>query len=308
MNKTEQETFKEIESKICELMKVSPAEVSDIQLLVGGMTNVSYVFKYNGERYIIRVPGVATDTMISRREEAECYNLVNGLGICEDIIYINPETGYKISKFIENSHTCDPKNKEDIALCFKTLCKFHDLKLKVGHTWNTYEKFDLYDSVWAGQPTIFKDYEKLKKEIFDLKDYIDEYSEEYQLVHLDSVYLNFLIANDGDDPRAYLIDWEYAAMQDPHVDIVCFGLFYDYNKEEMDWIIDKYFETRHQTCSFETRTKIYALLATFALLWVSWSEAKRAEGQDFTEYAKGQYRYAQEYLQYVKERLRKKSA
>ena len=72
--------------------------------------------------------------------------------------------------------------------------------------------------------------------------------------------------------------------------------------------IDKYFELRHQTCSYETRTKIYALMATFALLWVSWSEAKRAEGQDFTEYAKGQYKYAQEYLQYVKERLRKKSA
>ena len=312
MNILKDETVKEIQDKICEFMDISPEEVSDIQLLVGGMTNVSYVFRYRGERYIIRVPGVATDTMISRREEADCYNTVKGLGICEDIIFIDPKTGYKISKFIENSHVCDPKNKEDIATSFKTLCKLHDLNLKVGHTWNTYEKFALYDSVWTGQPTIFKDYEKMKKEIFDLKDYIDKYSEEYQLVHLDSVYLNFLITNELDDKagdsRAYLIDWEYAAMQDPHVDIVCFGLFYDYNKEEMDWIIDKYFELRHQTCSFETRTKIYALLATFALLWVSWSEAKRVEGQDFTEYAKGQYKYAQEYLQYVKERLRKKSA
>ncbi len=299
---------KEILHKICELMEVSPEDISDIDILVGGMTNISYVFRYKGERYIIRIPGVATDTMISRREEAVCYNLVNGKGICEDIIYINPETGYKISKFIENSHVCDAKNRDDVTISFKTLCKFHDMKLKVDHTWNTYEKFALYDSVWAGQPTIFKDYEIMKQEIFGLKDYIDRYSEEYQMVHLDAVYANFLITNDKEDPRAYLIDWEYAAMQDPHVDIVCFGLFDDYNKEEMDWMIDKYFELRNQTCSYETRTKIYALLATFALLWVSWSEAKRAEGQDFTEYAKRQYRYAEEYLGYVRERLRKKSA
>ena len=308
MNKISEETSKELQNKICELMQVSPEEVSDIDYLAGGMTNMSYTFYYNGERYIFRVPGIATDTMISRKEEAESYNAVNGLGICEDIIYINPENGYKISKFIENTHVCDPKNPQDVILCFKTLCKLHDMKLKVSHTWDTYERFETYDSIWAGQPTIFKDYEKMKKELFALKDYIDMHSEEYQLSHLDPVNINWLITNDAENPRAYLIDWEYAAMQDPHVDLVCFGIFAEYNKEEMDWLIDKYFELRHQTCSYETRTKIYALIATFGLLWVSWSEAKRIEGQDFTEYAKGQYKYAQEYLQYVKERLRKKSA
>ena len=49
-------------------------------------------------------------------------------------------------------------------------------------------------------------------------------------------------------------------------------------------------------------------MATFGLLWTSWSEAKRIEGQDYTDYAKTQYKFAKDYLKYVQERLRRKSA
>ena len=39
------------------------------------------------------------------------------------------------------------------------------------------------------------------------------------LTHIDAVPDNFLFTRDGD---IRLIDWEYAAMQDPHVDMPCF--------------------------------------------------------------------------------------
>ena len=95
---------KEVLEIICKLMNVQPDEISDITKLTAGMTNRSYIFRYNNERYIVRIPGVGTDTIINRKEEAAVYNAVNGKGICEDIIYINPEDGYKISKFLENTH------------------------------------------------------------------------------------------------------------------------------------------------------------------------------------------------------------
>ena len=299
---------KEVLEIICKLMKVKEDEISDITQLTIGMTNRSYIFTYKNERYIVRIPGVGTDTIINRKEEASVYNAVNGKGICEDIIYINPENGYKISRFIENTHVCESTNKDDVVLFLKTLSKFHELNLKVDHEWDTYEKFETYDSMWRGQPSVFTDYEELKEQVFDLRGYIEKHSGEKSLTHIDAVEINTLITNDKENPRAYLIDWEYAAMNDPHVDLVAFILFANYDKKQTDWFIDKYFEIRNQKCSYETRTKIYALMATFGLLWTSWCEAKRVEGQDYTDYAKTQYKFANDYLKYVQERLRRKSA
>lgn len=299
---------KDILNIICYLMKVSEAEISDIEQLTKGMTNTSFVFRYKNERFIIRIPGIGTESIINRKEESEVYNAINGHGICEDIIYINSENGIKISKFIENTHMCDPANYRDVVLSLEAICRLHDMKFKVKHEWDTYKVFEQYDSVWRGKPSIFKDYEELKIQILGLRDFIEKHREDYILTHIDPVDRNLLITNDPDSPKAYLIDWEYAAMQDPHLDIVCFGIFANYNKGQMDWLIDKYFEIRNQECSYETRTKIYAYIATFGLLWTSWSEAKRVEGEDYTEYAKTQYKYAKDYLKYVQERLIKKIA
>ena len=291
---------------ICELMNVTPAEISDIQQLTVGMTNLEYVFAYNNERFIIRLPGVGTDKTVNRKQEAEVYNTINGLGLCEDILYINPENGIKISKFIEDTHMCDPNNDADVLLSLKTVCRLHDMELKVNHTWDTYEAFDLYDSIWKGHPSIFKDYEKLKNEVVGLRSFIESFDTKYILTHIDPNHNNLLITNNSENPKAYLIDWEFAAMQDPLLDLICFAIFAFYDRDRMEWYIDKYFETRNLVCDYDTRTKIYAYIATYGLLWTSWSEAKRVEGQDFTDYAKVQYQYAKDYLAIVKERLCKK--
>ncbi|NLL92686.1 MAG: hypothetical protein GX225_00855 [Clostridiales bacterium] len=34
--------------------------------------------------------------------------------ICDNIIFINPRTGYKITEYIEGARSCDPLNEEDV--------------------------------------------------------------------------------------------------------------------------------------------------------------------------------------------------
>ncbi|MCR5214670.1 MAG: phosphotransferase family protein [Eubacterium sp.] len=298
--------YSEVRKIICRLMNVKAEEISDLKRVNEGMTNCSYEFRCNNEHLIIRIPGEGTENIINRIEEAAVYYAISGRGFSEELVYLG--SGYKISKFIENTHVCDPKNKEDVILALKAICNLHDQRLKVDHRWDTYETFDRYDSMWRGKPSMFKDYEEVKKQIMGLQPFIEEHTEEIILTHIDPVNINVLITNDPINPKPYLIDWEYAAMFDPHLDIVSFGLFANYDKTEMDWLIDKYFEIRNQKPSYDTITKIYAYIATFGLLWTSWSEAKRYEGVDFTDYEKTQYKYAKEYLNYVQERLIKKSA
>ena len=97
-----------------------------------------------------------------------------------------------------------------------------------------------------------------------------------------------------------LIDWEYAGMQDPHVDIAMFCIYALYNKRQVDRLINIYFENK---CPDEIRIKIYCYIAACGLLWSNWCEYKRSLGVEFGEYSLRQYRYAKDYYKIVMEEL-----
>lgn len=99
-----------------------------------------------------------------------------------------------------------------------------------------------------------------------------------------------------------LIDWEYAGMQDPHVDVAMFCIYSLYNKRQVDRLIAAYFT---EGCSDETRIKIYCYIAACGLLWSNWCEYKRNLGVEFGEYSLRQYRYAKDYYRIVQEELKK---
>lgn len=280
-------------------LKTSQDKIVDITVLKKGMTNRSFLFTCRGKKYIMRIPGEGTDQLINRREEASVYQTINGRYICDDIIYINPENGYKITEFLDGARVCDPRNVDDLKRCMEKLREFHSLELKVNHEFDIFGQIEFYQTLWNGTPSAYKDYEKTKEKVFSLKSYIEKHIEKKVLTHIDAVPDNFLFI--GDDIR--LIDWEYAGMQDPHVDIAMFCIYSLYNKEQVDCLINFYFEGK---CSDETRIKIYCYIAVCGLLWSNWCEYKRHLGVEFGEYSLRQYRFAKDYYRIVMDELSKK--
>lgn len=275
--------------------------VTDIVVLKKGMTNRSFLFSYNNKKYIMRVPGEGTAELINRKEEANVYNTIAGKGICDNIIYINPCNGYKITEYIEDARTCDPDRQEDLIKVMKKLREFHALKLQVNHEFDIFKQIEFYESLWQGKPSVYRDYEKTKENVLALQDYIEAHVENKVLTHIDAVPDNFLFtANKMGEEEIRLIDWEYAGMQDPHVDIAMFCIYAMYEREQVDNLIDIYFEGN---CLLEIRTKIYAYIAACGLLWSNWCEYKRQLGVEFGEYSIKQYRYAKEYYRIVKKYL-----
>ena len=282
---------------IAKALKVSKSEIVDINVLKKGMTNRSFLFTCRGKKYIMRIPGEGTDQLINRREEAQVYEVIKGRGICDDIAYINPENGYKITEFLEDSRVCDADNPDDLKACMKKLREFHSLDLEVDHSFDIFGQIDFYESLWDGSPSIYRDYKKTKEHVLELRTYIDEHVERKCLTHIDAVPDNFLFTADGD---IRLIDWEYAGMQDPHVDIAMFCIYSLYNKRQVDSLISIYFEGK---CSKEIRIKIYCYIAACGLLWSNWCEYKRSLGVEFGEYSLRQYRYAKDYYKIVMDEL-----
>lgn len=284
---------------IADVLKVKMKDITGITVLKKGMTNRSFLFGCQGKKYIMRIPGEGTEQLIDRKKEAEVYRVINGRGICDDNLYINPENGYKITGFIENSRVCDPMKRDDVIKCMDKLRKFHQMKLTVNHEFDLFAQIDFYESLWQGEKSVYKDYRETKENVFSLRQYIDEHSEGKSLTHIDAVPDNFLFfMNEQGEEEICLIDWEYAAMQDPHVDIAMFSIYSFYKKEQIDDLIGIYFEGN---CPRAVRIKIYCYIAACGLLWSNWCEYKRRLGVDFGEYSLRQYRYAKEYYRIVRD-------
>ena len=186
----------------------------------------------------------------------------------------------------------------DVKCCMAYLRNFHEMNLQVSHTFDLFEQIEYYESLWGNEISAYRDYLGTKKKIYELKRYIDVQPKQISLTHIDAVCDNFLIKDD----RIYLIDWEYAGMQDVHVDIAMFAIYAMYDRKQIDELIIIYFEGKVEP---KVRIKIYCYIAICGLLWSNWCEYKRICGVEFGEYSLKQYRYAKEFYKIVQEELRK---
>lgn len=287
---------------ICKVLNVKTNEITDITVLKKGMTNRSFLFNCNGKKYIMRIPGEGTNKLIDRKQETAIYHTINGKGICDDITYINPENGYKITEYWENARVCDPLNDNDVIKCMDRLRAFHELQLKVAYKYDIFDQLEFYETLWDGTPSIYKDYKKTKENVLSLKPYIEAHVNERILTHIDAVPDNFLFIEKNGKKEVRLIDWEYAGMQDPHVDVAMFCIYSLYDKYQIDRLITSYFKGK---CNDEIIIKIYCYVAACGLLWSNWCEYKRKLGVEFGEYSLRQYRYATDYYKIVQEELKK---
>lgn len=280
---------------IKEILKVSAKEIKNISVLKKGMTNRSFKFCCKGKKYIMRIPGAGTDKLIDRKTEYETYQIIKPLDISEPILYMNPETGYKLTEFISNTRNSNAFDWNDVVKCMRLLKQFHQQHLTVKNTFNLYEQIEFYEHL-RQRSSVYPDYVQTKTNVLKLRRYIETQDKEWTLCHIDANCDNFLI-NKDDENQMYLIDWEYAGMQDPHVDIAMFGIYAMYDKNDMDHLIEIYCPD----ITKQTRAKIYAYIATCGLLWSNWCEYKKELGNDFGEYALKQYQYAKDYYKYAME-------
>ena len=282
------------------ILKVNKKDIHNIHTLKKGMTNRSFIFTVNNKRYIMRIPGEGTDKLIDRKEEYDVYQKVKTEPYTEKILYLNPDNGYKISEFLENTRNSDANNFQDVKNSMSVLRQFHKQNYQVNHTFDIWRQIDFYESL-RNTDSAYRDYSETKNNVLKLKKFIEDNIDRWSLCHIDANSDNFLI---DQNENVFLIDWEYAGMQDPDLDIAMYAIYAGYNKDKIDELIDIYYENK---CKDNIRHKIYAYVAVGGLLWSNWCEYKLSLGLDFGEYSIAQYRYAKEYSKLVLKYLEKKN-
>ena len=287
----------EIISLLSDILCTSEDNIELVNVLKSGLTNSSYLFQHDYKKYIFRCPGKGSQYLINRYQEADVYRKISSANISDKVVYIDPVKGYKITEYIEGARACNPHNVSDVVKCMQKLKNFHELKLEVRHEFDLFECINFYESLRKGNVSEYADYDMVKQNVLSLKSYIEKNVHYICLSHIDAIPDNFLIIN---NQEVCIIDWEYAAMQDPHVDIAMFAIYSGYNKEEVDRLIDIYFSG---ICDKYIRTKIYAYVSVCGLLWSNWCEYKHTLGANFGDYAKTQYEYAKGYYDIARKEI-----
>lgn len=269
--------------------------IVQMKAIDSGMTNRLFYFTTETTAYLLRIPGEGSEYLVDRQQESWIYHKLENTGITDPFVYLDPVSGIKITEYIADAHCCDPRNNEEVRRCIRHLAHFHNLKLQGKVYFDLFRKLEDYESRCAHDiREFYPDYDAVRGRMRELKQILDARQKEYCICHVDPVPDNFLIR----EGKIYLIDWEYAAMADPHMDIAMFCIYAGYDKEQIDRVIGFYFK---EGCSDEIRQKIYCYVAISGLLWTVWCEIKRDSGVLFEEYARSQYRYAIDYYSYAME-------
>lgn len=285
------DSLHELRKILSKNLKIDEREVTDIEAL-GGMTNKNYLMTISGDKYVVRNPGIGTQEMVSRKSEAENAKIMSDLKIDADLIFYNPVTGFKVSRFVENAQTLNPvtvvKSLKDVA---EILRKLHTSGVEFNNSFDCFEEMERYENLCKKLSlNFYDDYENVKAQVMNLKDKLGKLGIKMCSCHNDTVPENFV----RNEERVYLVDWEYSGMNDPMWDLAALSIESNLSKEDEETFFTSYFNGDVDKES-RLRIEIYKICQDF--LWSIWTILKEASGSNFGDYGINRFNNAKLQLQ-----------
>lgn len=271
-------TASEILANICTVLDCCQEQVVNVTALKDGLTNFSLRIEVDGTPYVYRVPGAGTDAIISRESEAYSQKIARELGIDRTFIHEDPQTGWKISRYIENCIPFDYHNQDHIEAAMRLGRTLHNSGAKSPFTFDVYAKaVGIVDLLDAADSKDYADFESLAQLAAYLDSCVKADNVPLCLCHNDFYEPNFLVHESGMD----LIDWEYSAMSDYASDLGTFICCSDYGIPEAEAAIRTYFQ-REPTA--EEMRHCMAYVGLSAYYWFVWALYKAKTGDPVGEW------------------------
>lgn len=285
---------KQIETKdICvvkELLQkvVGKSEYMEIERL-GGLTNRTYKVVFSEEeQYIVRIPGEGTEKMIVRDDEKVSTKLACELEIDAKLLYFG-EDGAKVTEFIENAVTMSAETMREEANIKEAAVIFRKLHNCGVDTEVPFEVFDMAKSyekiIEANHVDMFDDYEEIKAIVMKIKAEVDRICEIRKVpCHNDALCENWVKSGHG---RMYLIDWEYAGMNDGLWDLAEVSIEAGYEHYHDELFLSEYLERKPEDAEWKhfLANKLYV-----DYLWTLWAKTRVPfDGRSMEDWAKERY-------------------
>lgn len=274
---------------ICGVLGCREQDIVNFISIKKGLTNISFLFTCKGQKYIYRHPGAGTQEIINRQSEAFSMSAAQKLGLDDTYIYMSPEKGWKISRYIENAADMDYHNETDVKNALMLLRKLHESNIVSKYNFNVKSEIQkMIQMVLDESNRHIEGFDELLGLIQRLFRYVEKDHIPQRLCHNDCFDRNFLKSGD----KMYLIDWEYSGNADPAGDLGTFICCSDYTLEETLNILQIYYGRQPTELEFR---HCMAYIAISSFYWYVWALYKEKKGEIVGEYLYTWYRFAGSY-------------
>ena len=267
-------------------------EVQEVQF-AGGLTNTNYLIQADSGRYILRLPGRMTESMINRNNEKRNAQVASDYGFNCHLVYCNEKTGVKLSSYIENAETLTPRTvrlEENMALAADILGRLHRSDIVWQNEFNVFEEALRYEQLLDDPGRMYSGFPALKRKVFAmLRPRLEELGWEQRPCHNDLVAAN--LVKNSVTGRMYLIDWEYSGTNDPMFDIAALFLENDFSAEDEELFFHYYYGEHPQPAASREKILIFKILQDY--LWSTWTVLKESRGDNFGTYGLDRFTRAQ---------------
>ncbi|MBR5618098.1 MAG: phosphotransferase [Clostridia bacterium] len=269
---------------------------------LGSMTNRTYRADLpDGRAYIVRIPGDGTQEMIERTVEKTSTMLADRLGIDAPLLYFGAN-GEKVSVCIPDAITMSPetmRTPERIRQAAQLLRTLHTCGEDMGSDFNVFTLAERYEDVAVRHGVrAFADYAAVKDAVLGIRDEQRKSSVRRVFCHNDPIYANWLVDRNG---KMYLVDWEYAGMNDPMWDLADLSIESDFTADLDQALLTVYLQQEPDDLTIRRflANKVYV-----DFLWSLWAKAREPFESDWVvEYGKMRFsRMQQHIVTYQKER------
>lgn len=222
-----------------------------------GLTNQNLLCIHHNDSYMIRLPHEDSKHILKRDSESLCLDIIKDYDFDVEEIYYDKESGIRITRYIDHLYEYEECPYLDkIERTAHLMRKFHNIKKSIGIRFDPIDRLHTYQS-------------RIKKPFFDLQPYeyiineIQSMNHSEYLCHNDWVSGNILFQ----ESKTYVIDYEYAADNDPLFDVMS---FFSENQ-----IVDKELRERFYAIYFKDQNIPYDDLLRWEifqnLLWCTWA-------------------------------------
>ena len=255
---------------------------------MGGLTNHTYhVTLEDGSEYVVRIPGEGTEEMIIRSDERISTALACDLGIDAELLYFGAD-GSKVTRYIPNAVTMsaatlhEEEHIDQMAAIFK---KLHTCGVDTKVPFEVFDMAAGYEKIiYDKQVSMFDDYAAVKATVMDIKTQVDAQTQITKVpCHNDALCENWVVG----DGRMYLIDWEYAGMNDGMWDLADVSIEADFDSAHDLLLLRSYLdrEPNKEDLQHFLASKLYV-----DYLWTLWAKARVPyDGQPMEDWAAERY-------------------
>lgn len=257
---------------------------------MGGLTNRTYCVEFaDGSRIMVRIPGEGTEELLNRSDERVSTELACRLDIDAKLYYFGSD-GAKVSEFVPNAITMSAETMRDdkrIQQAARILKKLHSSGEDTGIPFDVFDMAAGYEKIIKeNNVPMYDDYAQVKASVMAVKRHIDSVCDIKSVPrHNDPLCENWVLS--ADSGRLYLIDWEYAGMNDGIWDVADVSIEGAFTPENDELMLTEYLGKKpdHNEFKHFLANKLYV-----DYLWTLWAKTRVPyDGQPMEDWASERY-------------------